>query len=44
MFALDRWDERHASWITMATYATKEEARTRAWELRVRVSRVRPVL
>ncbi len=41
-YALDVW--RDGEWITMATYATKQAARTRAWELRLPVWRVRECL
>lgn len=41
--ALDRWDEHTTSWITLAMYATKAEARARAFELRLRVWRVREI-
>lgn len=40
-FALDVW--RNAEWVTVATFASKADAKTRAFELRLPVWRVREV-
>ncbi len=42
-FVLERWDAHLMSWITLAAFETKAEARARAWELRLAQSRVREV-
>lgn len=43
MFVVEAWDAQHASWIAVSTHATKHEARTRLWELRIPHGRVREV-
>lgn len=42
-FALERWDASSTSWITLATYPEKAEARARAWSLKLVHWRVREV-
>jgi hypothetical protein len=42
-WALERWAPEFGSWIVVATFDTKAEARARGFELRLARSRVREV-
>lgn len=40
-FVLERWDDNERGWLPEASFATRAEARARAWELKLAVFRVR---
>lgn len=39
MYVLEHWS--NGAWVSLGTFVTKAEARTRGWELRLQAMRVR---